>query len=107
VAAAARALRRVRAEALPKLKGGLRALYRTLELPGANPLRTLTPRWTPPSSLPTASAPKEICSPNSSPEPGSRGKIERANRHRSRRPAGLSRTEAVGDGGCIRPPAIP
>ena len=39
VAAAARELRRVRAEALPKLKGGLRALYRTLELPGANPLK--------------------------------------------------------------------
>jgi hypothetical protein len=36
---AARELRRVRAEALPKLKGGLRALYRTLELPGANPLK--------------------------------------------------------------------
>jgi hypothetical protein len=29
----------VRAEALVKLKGGLRALYRTLELPGANPLK--------------------------------------------------------------------
>src|SRR5437870_11026862 len=28
-----------RAEALPKMKGGLRALYRTLELPGANPLK--------------------------------------------------------------------
>ena len=39
MAAAARELRRVRAEALPKLKGGLRALYRTLELPGANPLK--------------------------------------------------------------------
>jgi hypothetical protein len=39
VAAAARELRRVRAEALLKLKGGLRALYRTLELPGANPLK--------------------------------------------------------------------
>ena len=39
VAAAARGLRRVRAGALPKLKGGLRALYRTLELPGANPLK--------------------------------------------------------------------
>jgi hypothetical protein len=39
VAAAARELRRVRADALPKLKGGLRALYRTLELPGANPLK--------------------------------------------------------------------
>src|ERR1019366_10647101 len=35
----ARELRRVRAEALPKLKGGLRALYRILELPGANPLK--------------------------------------------------------------------
>ena len=32
-------LRRGRAEALPKMKGGLRALYRTLELPGANPLK--------------------------------------------------------------------
>ena len=39
VAVAARELRRVRAEALPKMKGGLRALYRTLELPGANPLK--------------------------------------------------------------------
>jgi|GEM_PF-1387367 len=39
VAAAARELRAVRAEALKKLKGGLRALYRTLELPGANPLK--------------------------------------------------------------------
>jgi hypothetical protein len=39
VAAVARELRRVRAEALPKMKGGLRALYRTLELPGANPLK--------------------------------------------------------------------
>ena len=29
----------VRAETLPTLKGGLRALYRTLELPGANPLK--------------------------------------------------------------------
>jgi len=29
----------VRAESLPKIKGGLRALYRTLELPGANPLK--------------------------------------------------------------------
>ncbi|MFN0067176.1 MAG: hypothetical protein ACKVYV_06015 [Limisphaerales bacterium] len=39
MAAAARELRRVRAKALPKMKGGLRALYRTLELPGANPLK--------------------------------------------------------------------
>ena len=39
VAAAARRLRLVRAAALEKMKGGLRALYRTLELPGANPLR--------------------------------------------------------------------
>lgn len=39
VAAAAREVRRVRAEALRHLKGGLRALYRTLELPGANPLK--------------------------------------------------------------------
>jgi restriction-modification enzyme MmeI-like protein len=39
VAAAAREVRRVRAGALPKMKGGLRSLYRTLELPGANPLK--------------------------------------------------------------------
>lgn len=39
VAAAAREVRAVRAKALPTLKGGLRALYRTLELPGANPLK--------------------------------------------------------------------
>ena len=51
VAAAAREVRRVRAEALPKLKGGLRALYRTLELPGANPLRV----WPRPGSGPSAS----------------------------------------------------
>ena len=39
VASAAREVRAVRAEALANLKGGLRALYRTLELPGANPLK--------------------------------------------------------------------
>ena len=39
VAAAGCKVRRIRAEALPKMKGGLRALYRTLELPGANPLK--------------------------------------------------------------------
>ncbi len=39
VAAAGREIRRVRAGALEKIKGGLRALYRTLELPGANPLK--------------------------------------------------------------------
>ena len=37
-AAAGCEVRRIRAEALPKIKGGLRALYRTLELPGKNPL---------------------------------------------------------------------
>ncbi len=37
--AAGREVRRIRAEALPKLKGGLRALNRTLELPGTNPLK--------------------------------------------------------------------
>jgi hypothetical protein len=36
---AGREIRRVRAQALPQIKGGLRALYRTLELPGANPLK--------------------------------------------------------------------
>ena len=39
LAEAGRQVRRVRAEASGKIKGGLRALYRTLELPGANPLK--------------------------------------------------------------------
>jgi hypothetical protein len=43
VADAGREIRRVRAEALAsritKIRGGLRALYRTLEFPGANPLK--------------------------------------------------------------------
>lgn len=39
VVAAAREVRRIRGDALSQLKGGLRALYRTLELPGANPLK--------------------------------------------------------------------
>jgi len=39
VVEAGREVRRIRAETLPTLKGGLRALYRTLELPGANPLK--------------------------------------------------------------------
>jgi hypothetical protein len=39
VAAAGCEVRRVRAAALLKIKGGRRALYRTLELPGANPLK--------------------------------------------------------------------
>ncbi len=39
VAKAGRLVRKVRADSLPKIKGGLRALYRTLELPGTNPLK--------------------------------------------------------------------
>jgi hypothetical protein len=39
VAAAGREVRRVREEALRKVHGGLRAVYRTLELPGKNPLK--------------------------------------------------------------------
>lgn len=39
VAKAGREVRRVRDEALKKVKGGLRAVYRTLELPGKNPLK--------------------------------------------------------------------
>jgi hypothetical protein len=39
VAAAGCEVRRIRAEALPRIRGGLRALYRTLELPGKNPLK--------------------------------------------------------------------
>jgi len=39
VADAGREIRRIRAQVLPTMKGGLRALYRTLELPGKNPLK--------------------------------------------------------------------
>ena len=39
VAQAGSEVRRVRDEALAKIKGGLRAVYRTLELPGKNPLK--------------------------------------------------------------------
>jgi hypothetical protein len=39
VAKAGREVRRIRTEALKGIKGGLRALYRTLELPGKNPLK--------------------------------------------------------------------
>ncbi len=39
VAEAGREVRRVRNEALTKIKGGLRAVYRNLELPGKNPLK--------------------------------------------------------------------
>ena len=39
VAAAGVAVRRVRAEALKVTTGGLRAVYRTLELPGKHPLK--------------------------------------------------------------------
>ncbi|WP_442481912.1 DNA methyltransferase [Aeoliella sp. SH292] len=39
VASASCEIRRVRDDALSKIKGGLRAVYRTLELPGKNPLK--------------------------------------------------------------------
>ena len=39
IAAAGREIRRIRSDALANLTGGLRALYRTLDLPGKNPLR--------------------------------------------------------------------
>jgi hypothetical protein len=39
VAKTGREVRRVREEALSKIRGGLRAVYRTLELPGINPLK--------------------------------------------------------------------
>lgn len=39
VARAGREVRRIRADALKKIAGGLRAVYRTLELPGKNPLK--------------------------------------------------------------------
>ncbi len=39
VVAASREVRKVREKALQNMKGGLRALYRTMELPGQNPLK--------------------------------------------------------------------
>lgn len=39
VAAAGRRVRAVRSEALAQIRGGLRAVYRTLELPGKHPLK--------------------------------------------------------------------
>jgi len=39
VASASREVRRLRAEILPTMEGGLRALYRSLELPGKHPLK--------------------------------------------------------------------
>ncbi len=39
IAAAGREIRRIRSAALANLSGGLRALYRTLDQPGKNPLR--------------------------------------------------------------------
>ncbi len=39
LAGAGREVRRVRTEALAKVRGGLRVVYRTLELPGRNPLK--------------------------------------------------------------------
>jgi hypothetical protein len=61
--AAARELHRMRAEALPKLKGGLRALYRTLELtrsrPRARPSRGLLLRKIPFAVSQTAQLPGE------------------------------------------------
>jgi len=39
VAEAGRQVRRVRVDALSKVEGGLRAVYRLLELPGKNPLK--------------------------------------------------------------------
>lgn len=39
IAQAGREIRRIRSESLKQLSGGLRVLYRTLDLPGKNPLR--------------------------------------------------------------------
>ncbi len=39
VAEAGREIRQIREQVLKNIKGGLRALYRTLELPGKNPLK--------------------------------------------------------------------
>ena len=101
VAAAARELRRVRAEALPKMKGGLRALYRTLELPGANPLKDAH------AALDTAvltaygfNPKRDLLAQLLALNQEVAAKIEtRRTRHRPRHAQELSRPEKVGDGG--------
>ena len=101
MAAAARELRRVRAEALPKMKGGLRALYRTLELPGANPLKDAH------AALDTAvltaygfNAKKDLLAQLLALNQEVAAKIEKGRtRHRPRRAQELSRREETGDGG--------
>ena len=101
VAAAARELRRVRAEALTKMKGGLRALYRTLELPGANPLKDAHAALD--AAVLTAygfDAKKDLLAQLLALEPGSRRQDrKRRTRHRPRRAQELSRPEKTGDGG--------
>ncbi len=67
VATAAREVRHVRTEALRILKGGLRALYRTLNCPARIRSKTPTPRWTLPSLPHTDSTIARICLPNYSP----------------------------------------
>ncbi len=104
VAEAARELRRIRAEALPRLKGGLRALYRTLELPGANPLKDAH------AALDAAVLASlrlrrkaGFAGPTPRPEPRSR-RPDRARgvRHCPRPATGVSGPAIAGDGGLHR-----
>ncbi len=62
VAGAGRELRRVRSEAMAKVKGGLRGVYRTLELPGSNALKDAHSDSMLLSWRPTASQPRRTCS---------------------------------------------
>jgi len=66
IAAAGREIRRIRAEALLTMTGGLRALYRTLDLPGRTRCATPTPNSTKRYSLPTASPRRPTCCNNCS-----------------------------------------
>ena len=76
VAEAGRQVRRVRADALSKIEGGLRAVYRLLELPGKNPLKEAQALSTPPFWPPTASLPRKTswlnCSRSTWKSPGAK-----------------------------------
>ena len=63
-ATAGREVRRVRTEALAKVRGGLRAVYRTLELPGKNPLKDAHAASTPPCWRPMVFRPRKTFSVN-------------------------------------------
>ena len=67
VVEAGREVRRARAETLPKMKGGLRALDRTLEIHGTNSLKTAHAALDSAVLAASSFSAEKVCSPNSSP----------------------------------------